>query len=174
MLYSLATNEDKAGYAANASRFSDVGEGRWFSAAVGFLTAAEVVVGYPDGTFGGGRAITRAEFAAIMSRLVENGADDGIPSDTGADLDGMPFADAQSHWARDHILAAYRSGWAQGYPDGTFRPDADITRAEAVAIVNRAIGRDRSLYEGYTMKFSDVPQRAWHFLDIVAASNDKG
>ena len=162
MLYALVTNGEKGDYKDFASNFSDVGNNKWYSEAVGFFAAAEIIKGYPDGTFMGEKAISRAEFAAILSRfsaLNTNGE--------------LPFADAQAHWARSEILSAYNNKWVNGYPDGTFRPDQNITRSEAVAMVNRMIGRDLSQYEGYPMKFSDVPATAWYYKDIIAASNDK-
>ena len=162
MLYALTTNEDKADYAEHAMRFSDIDEDDWYLAAVGYFTATGTIFGYPDGTFGGDMAITRAEFAAILSRLGPAGA-----------YGDQPFTDIELHWARGEILAAYSDGWVFGYPDGTFMPDANITRAEAVAMVNRMVGRDLSLYEGYPMKFSDVHASQWYYMDIVAASNDR-
>ena len=162
MLYALVIDEGKADYKERASNFSDVGANRWYSEAVGYLTAQGIIMGYPDGTFMGDRAISRAEFAAILSRFGE--------LDTGG---AMPFADTQNHWARAEILTAYNKGWIYGYPDGTFQPDRSIARAEAIAMVNRAIGRDASSYAGHPMKFSDVPASSWYYNDIAAASNDR-
>ena len=161
LIYALVTNDDKADYAEYAARFSDVAADDWYVASVGYFTAAGIVIGYPDSTFMGDQAITRAEFAAILSRFEATGADGDLP-----------FDDVESHWARDEIQIAYSNGWVNGYPDGTFKPDASISRAEAVAMVNRMIGRDLSQYEGYPMKFTDVPEDEWYYMDITAASND--
>ena len=161
LVYTLIMNEDKATYIEYASQFSDVSPGRWYAKAVAYLTAAKIIKGFPDGTFGGGKAITRAEFAAVLSRF--------WPASPDGD---MPFKDVGSHWARNDILNAYNNKWVNGYTDSTFKPDSNVTRAEAIAMLNRVIARDISKYEGYPMKFSDVPSGKWYYMDIVAASND--
>lgn len=162
LLYSLVINEDKANYKQFASNFSDVGTDKWYSEAVGYFAAAEVISGYPDGTFRGGNAITRAEFASILSKLEELNTEGDVP-----------FTDIETHWARNAIRSAYRNKWISGYPDNTFRPNLNITRYEAVVMVNRMTGRVLSLYDAYPMKFSDVAAGAWYYQDIVAASNDR-
>jgi hypothetical protein len=162
MLYSLISDNGKSAYKDRATAFNDVPGASWYAEAVGYLSASGVIQGYPDGTFGGGRPITRAEFATIMARL-----------ETPAAGSGTPFSDVTGHWAYDGILSAYGSKWITGYPDNTFHPDQNITRAEAVTIVNRVIGRDKATYAGYAIKFGDVPTSAWYYGDVLAASSDK-
>ncbi|MDR1136393.1 MAG: S-layer homology domain-containing protein [Clostridiales Family XIII bacterium] len=162
MIYALITDSNKAAYKDKAAAFSDVASNAWYAEATAYLSAAEVIEGYPDGTFGGGRPITRAEFATIMTRL-EAAAGGG----------NMPFTDVTGHWAYSSVLAAYNNKWITGYPDNTFLPNQSITRAEAVTIVNRVIGRDKSVYEGMAVKFSDVASTAWYYGDVLAASSDR-
>jgi hypothetical protein len=162
MLYGLITNEDKASYESEATKYSDVEKDAWYAKAVGFLSASKAIQGYPDGSFGGAKAITRAEFATLMTRLAASSANGDAP-----------FSDITGHWAHDGILSSYAAKWITGYPDGTFRPDQNITRAEAVAVINRVIGRDKSAYQNHVMPFSDVPPGAWYYGDVLAASIDR-
>jgi hypothetical protein len=162
MLFALVINGDKNDYLLNASQFTDVGYGKWYSHAVGYLSTWEIIRGYPDGTFQGDKFISRAEFTAILSRferLDESGS--------------LAFTDvAPGHWAYGNILGAVNSKWIFGYPDNTFRPGNEIIRAEAIAMVNRVIGRYAAAYEASKMKFSDVV-RDWYYNDILAASNSR-
>ena len=162
LLFGLITNEDKEEYISGASGFSDVGTDKWYSKAVGFLVEAGIVTGYTDGTFKGGNNITRAECAAILTRFGELNL-----------RSNLPFSDVEpSNWAYENILTAYNNLWIKGYPDGTFGPNLSIKRAEAVAMINRMIKRDLPDYNGYPMKFSDVPD-VWYYGDILAASSDR-
>ena len=163
MIYSIVTDSAKSQFAQSAYRFSDIPEGEWYAEAVGYLAEAGIILGYPDGTFKGDDEISRAEFATIISKFEQLDS-----------AGGMPFTDVdESHWAYEFILSCYINEWIAGYPDGTFQPDAMITRAEAVTIVNRAIGRDLSDYAGLDAKFTDVSPDEWYYEQIVAASNDR-
>ncbi|WP_189011166.1 S-layer homology domain-containing protein [Paenibacillus marchantiophytorum] len=83
------------------------------------------VFGYPDGTFKPENAISRAEMAALLSRVYEG------PKGTGTVYSDMK----QDHWANEYIADAARTGLMRGYPDGTFRPSQSITRAEMASII---------------------------------------
>lgn len=163
MFYAIVDDPNKNNFTSKAAVFSDVGVDKWYSEAVGYLTEAGIVAGYPDGTFRGDAEITRAEFAKIVSGF------EGL-TPTG----DMPFPDVgESHWAYKYILSCYNRKWITGYPDGTFQPDRLIIRAEAVTIMNRAIGRNLSDYLGLGTRFPDVNPDAWYYPEIVAASNNK-
>lgn len=147
-------------------KFSDVEAGAWYAAAVGFAAEKGIVEGYDDGSFKPDRSISRAEFTALISRFLKlNTA--GLESS---------FGDCKGHWADGHIAALVKQGAIEGYPDGSFRPDQTITRAEAVKITNAAIGRtpdeataaDR--FEGYKNPFADVSKDAWYFYNVMEAS----
>ena len=151
--------------------FTDVEDGSWYAQAVNYLAKIGILLGYPDGTFRPVQNITRAEFAAVASRFDEFIG--GITS---------PFDDVPpTHWAYSHILSAYVKGWINGYPDDTFKPQNNITRAETVAVVNRMIGRNllkEDMPASLLSRYSDLPTNHWAFADMMEASvahdyNDK-
>ena len=117
--------------------------------------------GYPDGSFGPARSITRAEVAAVAPRIA--GLSDPAPAtptfaDTGAD-----------HWAYRHVEAATKSGYMQGYPDGRFRPDQAITRAEFVAVLLR-LRTVPAVLPGGSTPFSDVAPEYWGAAVLITAN----
>ena len=144
--------------------FSDVNNGNWFCTAVSTMSKLGIVNGYPNGTFGPNEPITRAEFAAICARF-----DEHTTSGT------AKYTDIRSHWAIKEISRAAELGWVNGYPDGTFRPNQQITRAEAMAIVNRVLKRDpeskRDLLT-YMVEWPDnMDVNRWYYLDVQEATN---
>ena len=152
--------------APRASTFSDVGE-NWFAQAVNYLASIKIIEGYPDGTFGPNRSITRAEFAAIASRF-----DNLTETSTNA------FPDIEGHWAKAYINSAFARGWVSGYAeDNTFRPQRNITRAEVVKVVNNMMNRRVRIndipYEirNGIIQFSDTADH-WAYDDIIEASNN--
>ncbi|MDR2712865.1 MAG: S-layer homology domain-containing protein, partial [Clostridiales bacterium] len=111
--------------------FSDLKNDVWYTQAINYLAKINILKGYPDGAFKPSQIITRAELTAIVSRF------DDLVSGT-----ENPFSDLKtSHWAHDYIMSAYYKGWVNGYPSGIFLPDQQITRAEAVTVINRMLGR---------------------------------
>ncbi|MDR1639234.1 MAG: S-layer homology domain-containing protein [Clostridiales bacterium] len=146
------------------SSLIDVPAGQWYSNAVGFLTSSGIVSGYPDKTFRGENLITRAEFAAIASKF-EAAADSGT----------LAFTDVNSgHWAYPAIKSAFGHGWISGYSDGSFKPDANITRAEAVIVLNRMLGWDAaSSALGSSKAFTDLQGNEWFYKDVIFAANGK-
>ena len=145
-----------------AVSFSDVTSGAWYYDAVSALAQKGVISGYPDGTFGPGKTITRAEFTAMV--VLYTGLTDSGTS---------TFWDvASSHWAAGFIAAAQNNGWVYGYPDGSFGPEDSLTRAQAVTILNHSMGRDSSsaLFANLEMPFSDVPKTHWAYNQIMAAA----
>lgn len=115
----------------DASKFADVDGGAWFAKNVGYAAENSIVSGYEDGSFRPGNTITREEFAAMICRFMKY--------DTGA---GEAFSDVPSgHWAAPYIAAMKANGIIGGYEDGSFGLGRNITRAEAIAMINRALGR---------------------------------
>lgn len=99
------------------------------------LNGLSIVQGYPDGTFGLDKNITRAEFAVVAVKLL--GLSDAIEGAKGA----TKFNDvAASHWATGAINLAVGNGVIKGYPDGTFKPEANVTLAEATAMLVQVLG----------------------------------
>jgi len=148
------------GNSGSGGAYPDVASGTWYCKAVTALSGVGVITGYPDGTFGPDNTITRAEFVAMAMRFA------GVNRKTGST--GLSDV-ASAHWAAGYIAAAVDGGYLSGYPDGTFRPDGLVTRAEAVTILNNLRGC-AGLSEGKT--FSDVPETHWAYEAITAAATD--
>ena len=143
--------------------FIDVRSG-WYNAVINAVVNAGYMKGYPDGTFRPDGKITRAEFAQMIKAIDK--ANSGM----------APFADVKGHWAQNAIDQAYANGRINGYPDGTFRPNNHITRAEAVKVFNKLYDRSVGLTGlGDVLTniapFSDVNASHWAYYEIVEASN---
>ena len=116
---------------APQNTFPDVSEQSWYNAAVNFLAASGYISGYPDGTFRPQSDITRAEITVILMKKI------GAAPTTGT---FQTFSDIDdTHWAYGYTLTAHQNGYIVGYPDGTFRPNSNATRAEAVALITRIL-----------------------------------
>lgn len=138
----------------------------WYSDEINYAVAKGFIKGYSDGTFKPNQAITRAEFAQMISVFVKN----GYPG-TGS------FKDVKGHWASDAISALYGNKNIKGYSDGTFKPNQKLTRAEAVTILNSVFGRNTkstsfaNVSEAGLKRFSDVAKSHWAYYEILDASN---
>ena len=162
MFYSLLLNKNSSVTVS----FSDVDGQAWYAAAVHTLASLGIMEGVGDGRFAPERAITRAEFTAIAARFAA--------LDTSG---GNTFSDVnEDAWYYGYVTGCAKYGWITGYPDGTFRPNATITRAEVTVIVNRMLGRsaDQSYIDGREdglTRFSDVAKSHWAYYDIMEATN---
>lgn len=143
--------------------FSDVSDGQWHNKAVSTMAKLGIVKGRRADRFDPNASITRAEFAAICARFstrtVENSGS---------------FSDISGHWAENEIERAAAFGWISGYPDGTFRPDARITRAEAMTMINRVLCRmpqSESDLLGSMVTWPDNKPSDWHYLAVQEATN---
>ena len=148
-----------------AYNFPDVDQSRWSVTAISYMNQLGIVKGYPDGDFKPEASITRAEFAAMAARFADLQEGDK----TFSDLDS-------SHWAYDVVSKAASAGWISGYPDGTFKADNPITRAEVVTITNKMLNRkadqdfvDRNLDK--LLSFIDLNKDYWAYYPIVEATN---
>ncbi|MBB6674852.1 S-layer homology domain-containing protein [Cohnella nanjingensis] len=139
--------------------FSDVPVSHWASQAIGNAVSRGWMKGYPDGTFRPEQSITRAEMAALLA---------GLPQREGEAASVAEFTDTVGHWAQAAIRQAHAAGLLNGYPDGRFLPKQALSRAEAVAIVNKLLGRKPE--EDGEPRFADVPKTHWAFGAIQAAS----
>ena len=143
--------------------FSDVSDGQWHNKAVSTMAKLGIVKGRRADSFDPDASITRAEFAAICARFntkpVENSGS---------------FSDISGHWAENEIERAAAFGWISGYPDGTFRPDARITRAEAMTMINRVLCRmpqsESDLLDSM-VTWPDNKPSDWHYLAVQEATN---
>ncbi|GAA3408790.1 FN3 associated domain-containing protein [Paenibacillus hodogayensis] len=124
---------------------------------VAFFASAGLIEGYPDGTFRGNNGLTRAEFVAMMSRVLKLDI-----ADAGETL----LADVSGHWAEKYVNAFTKAGYVDGFPDGTFMPDGEITRAQAVVVINRIIGMKN---ERLPARFSDLTADHWAYDYIMPA-----
>ena len=164
IFFRLLTDETRNANSTKSNSYSDVAAGAWYNHAVSTLSAMGIVKGDSDGKFNPNASITRAEFAAIAARF-----------DGNANTSAASFSDIANHWAKDEISAAANNGWITGYTDGTFRPNNRITRAEAMALVNRVLKRlpetDEDLHADM-IKWSDNSDASqWYYLDVQEATN---
>ena len=159
MLFRLLEDENK-NTAAKAG-FSDLKQGAWYYQMVAYLAGIGVVTGYPDGTFRPDAYITRAEFVTIIARFFEL-----------APGGNSKFSDIAGHWAQDSIIAVENKGWITGNPDGTFGPQNNLTRAQAVTLINRMLNRgiEAGDLPDWAKGFNDLPAAHWAYPDVMEAS----
>lgn len=150
----------------SSTTFKDVSPNAWYAKEVTALAEKGILKGYENGTFQPEASITRAEFAAIASRY-------GTVEENAAN----PFRDVlDSHWAKNAICYAAQKNWVSGYPDGTYRPDSKITRAEAIRILNQQLKRtpDKVTIENEKLnlnKYNDMDNTHWAYYEIMEAAN---
>ena len=146
--------------------YKDIHENDWYAYAVTFMSEKKLVSGYPDGTFKPNAPITRAEFASIASRF-----------DSLVDKADLKFSDvSKNHWAYKVICSAEAKGWISGYPDGTFKPEKNITRAEVVSSTNRILNRyaDLDFAKAHVQELApmiDMNDSHWAYGPVVEAMN---
>lgn len=167
IFYRLLKDEVRDKYDTAYNGFSDVDRDDWFNVTVSTLSNMDIVKGYDDGSFRPNAPITRAEFAAIATRFFEK---------TGATYEPGTFTDVNgSEWFAGAIQDAVDLGLIGGYPDGTMRPNNNISRAEACAIVNRTLGRvpdaDHLLPTDEMKTWPDNKSNDWYYADIQEATN---
>lgn len=161
--FRMLTDESRTKFWSQSNAYSDVKAGDWFNNAVSTLSKAGIIAGYEDGSFKPNGYITRAEFATIAARFFD-------VTYNGKDL----FPDISGHWAKDYINQAANKGFVNGYEDGTFKPDRNITRAEAVTLVNRTLDRhpDKNHFTKDMLVWPDnMDQTKWYYADMQEATN---
>ncbi len=162
IFFRLLNDEVRNQYWSTTNPYSDVGEKAWFNNAISTMTNMGILNGYPDGTFGPDNSITRAELVKISVKFFDY-----------VDQSGS-FSDTSGHWAEKYIGAAQALGLVEGYPDGTFHPDSYITRAEAMTIINRVLGRkphEEGLLDDMIKWSDNLDERAWYYEQIQEATN---
>ena len=164
IFFRLLTEESRSQFWATENRYSDVSAGRWYNNAVSTMTRAGIVNGYPDGTFRPNAPITRAEMAKIIALFAK------------LEPSAERFPDAAGHWAEAYIRLAAGNGWIEGYPDGTFRPNQSITRAETVTMIDRVLERvpkdeSRLLPHSAMLTFPDCRPGQWFYIAVQEAAN---
>ena len=167
ILFRLLSDKTRDEYFTTESSFTDVKAGAWYNNSIVTLEKAGVIVDTAKGgAFRPNEAITRAELAAMLAQF-----SDAKP------VKGVKFSDVSAeHWAYEAIAIAAKMGWIEGYPDGTFRPDATITRAEMMTLVNRALERvpsdeDHLLSKRVMLTFPDCKSGDWFYIAVQEATN---
>ena len=163
IFFRLLKSDIRDGNLTADNDFSDVSDGQWHNKAISTMAKLGIVKGRRADRFDPDASITRAEFAAICARFstrpVENSGS---------------FSDISGHWAENEIERAAAFGWISGYPDGTFRPDARITRAEAMTMINRVLCRmpqsESDLLDSM-VTWPDNKPSDWHYLAVQEATN---
>lgn len=151
-------------YATDKNTFADVDAFKWYNTYISTLANAGVIVDSANGYFRPDEAITRAELAAMIAQFAK------------VDLTkSVSFNDVlANHWASKEIAIAAKMGWINGYPDGSFRPDATITRAEMITMINRALNRVPSAEDHLLagmVTFPDCQSGQWYYLAVQEATN---
>lgn len=165
IFFRLLTDEARTQYDKTTSSFSDIKDGAWCCRAVSTLTNMGIIKGYTDGTFQPNKSITRAELATIIARFAK------------LDVNTKTFSDITGHWAQKSIELAAGNGWINGYEDGTFRPNNNITRAETFAMINRVLDRqtesvsDLLPTSDMNMWSDNMNENAWYYKDVQEATN---
>lgn len=167
ILFRLLSDKTRDEYFTTVSSFTDVKAGAWYNNSIATIEKAGVIVDTAKGgAFRPNEAITRAELAAMLAQF-----SDAKP------VKGVKFSDVSAeHWAYEAIAIAAKMGWIEGYPDGTFRPDATITRAEMMTLVNRALERvpsdeDHLLSKRVMLTFPDCKSGDWFYIAVQEATN---
>ena len=167
ILYRIMGDACQSYYKTNSSSYSDVVRGDWYNTYVATLENAGVIVDTrTNGKFRPNDAITRAELASMIAQFA------GLESASAAKFNDV----GSRYWAAEEIAIAAKMGWINGYPDGSFRPDRNVTRAELMAMVNRALGRTPKsaddLLSGMKTWRDNANVNAWYYLDVQEATND--
>ena len=164
IFFRLLTDDSRAQFWATTNAYSDVKSGDWFNNAVSTLSNAGIISGYPDGTFRPNAPITRAEMAKVVALFAK--------LDKSEDL----FNDIAGHWAEAYIRLAAGNGWIAGYPDGSFKPQQNITRAETMTMINRVLDRVPSVEShllpyNVMLTFPDCQSGQWYYIAVQEATN---
>ena len=167
IFFRLLKDEVRDGAFTTSNTYSDVAYGKWYNNPISTMSALGIITGYPDGTFKPNKPITRAEFAAIAARFDETQSGKSAT-----------FSDVIGHWAAKEIGIAYANEWIKGYPDGTFKPDQNITRAEAMTLINRVLERKpespADLLTNMNKWTDNLDTSKWYYLDVQEATNSHG
>lgn len=167
IFFRLLKDEVRDGAFTTSNSYSDVAYGKWYNNPISTMSALGIITGYPDGTFKPNKPITRAEFAAIAARFDETQSGKSAT-----------FSDVIGHWAAKEIGIAYYNDWIKGYPDGTFKPDQNITRAEAMTMINRVLERKpespADLLTNMNKWTDNMDTSKWYYLDVQEATNSHG
>lgn len=164
MIFRLLKEDVRTANLTNENTFEDVTADDWFNTAVSTLAKLGIVEGRTETTFVPNANITRAEFATMFARLAEYEY-----------VAENKYGDVDHHWSKKFIEEVDAYGWIAGYEDDTFRPDNNITRAEAMTLINRVLKRTpetkADLLEGMTVWADNTDETVWYYLAVQEATN---
>ena len=164
IFYRLLKDNIRSENERDVNTFSDVETGMWYNTAVSTIAGLGIMVGRSDKVFDPNAPITRAEFATVCARFDQSEIEEACY-----------FSDISGHWAEAFIERASALGWVAGYKDGTFRPENYITRAEAMTMINRVLGRlpedEDDLLPGMRTWPDNADPDAWYYLAVQEATN---
>ncbi len=162
IFYRLLTDESRDGWLSDANPFTDLAGHDWSNRAISTLYNAGIIKGYPDGTFRPSDPITRAEFATIAAKF------DALELQN-----TTKFTDIFGHWAEKYITSSENKGWIKGYPDMTFKPEQDITRAEAMTLINNVLERAVPAENIHpdAIFWPDMQESDWYYEAVMEATN---
>lgn len=166
IFFRLLTDEARDKYWSQTNNYSDCNSDLWCNNAISTLSNMGIIDGYSDGTFRPYGKITRAQFAKIAVGFFET---------TTQEYQGYYSDIPENAWFTSYVEAASRVGLIQGFADGTFRPNVNITRAQACVIVNRALNRkpatERLLPTAKMINWPDCTPSDWYYADMQEATN---
>lgn len=151
---------------SSENKFKDINSKDWYYKAVMISLEEELIKGYEDGTFKPNQPMTREEFASTISTFANKTTKDNH------------FTDVKG-WSKEAINTAYVNEWMQGYKNGKFKPNENITRAEVVTTINKMLNRnpDKDFIDkaqlrsdNYVKPYIDVNSKDWFFYDVYATS----
>lgn len=169
IFFRLLRDPVRTQYWSQTNDYPDVAFNKWYNNAISTLTNMGIICGYPDGSFRPDAPITRAELTKIAASFFSDPR-------VAATYDGR-FSDVQgAEWYISYLMTAIKEGLIEGYPDGSFRPDRPITRAETCTIVNRTLGRkpdkDHLLPESVMINWPDnLDRNVWYYAQMQEATN---
>ncbi len=165
IFYRLLNDETREKYFSSENNFSDVDDDSWYNEAVSTMFNMGVIRGYPSGEFKPNEKITRAEFAVIAARF----------DDRETAVKDYRFEDMKGHWAKSEVARAVANGWVLGYEDNTFRAENNITRAEAITLINRVLQRvpesKEDLLDEMIVWVDNADENQWYYLAVQEATN---
>lgn len=164
IFYRLLRDDVQKKYKTEINKFTDVNEDNWFNISVSTLANIGVIGGYSDGSFKPNQYITRAEFVALMIKLFDINSENVMNRFTDV---------SENDWYYNAILASVNKGFIAGYPDGSFKPNQFITRAEACKIVNKMLDRKPTKpgFYNHLIDWPDLSENAWYYLDMIEATH---
>ncbi|NLY20322.1 MAG: Cna B-type domain-containing protein [Tissierellia bacterium] len=142
--------------------YSDVNATDWYAKHISYVSDKGLMEGYENGTFRPEEKITRAEYATVVARFQK------------LEQVETSFEDSKDHWASGYIGVVYNKGWITGYPDGTFKPTANISREEVATMTNKMLDRNvdgKGIDDLNIKKFTDLEFGTWSYYEMVEASN---